>query len=225
MQGGHEDSTSNSLPMSPPLASRRPLLTRPNQWHLYRLLMLAPRTSRSVQEPPRQPQFNRYPPAAQPIWTIAGSYESRTPQPRADYTLSAPSLKLRSNFEHLAKPLVAVISSVSPVATRQQSRCVNIPLVLVLTILLILLTINRIARRTVSWILSPYLLKDLTSSEPLGPPSQSPQAPQAEAPRAPKALSALKRASTPFAPKSSASTPFFALNSATSSWSAISSSP
>ena len=94
----------------------------------------------------------------------------------------------------------------------------NTPLVLVLTILLILLTTNGIARQTVSWLLSPDLLKDLTSREPLGLPSRSPQAPQAEVPRAPRALSALKRASTPFASKSSASTPFFAPNSATSSW-------
>ena len=53
---------------------------------------------------------------------------------------------------------MAVISSASPVDTLQHTRCVNTHLVLVLTILLILLTTNRIARLTVCWLPSLNLL-------------------------------------------------------------------
>ena len=172
-----------------------------------------------MQEPFRQPRSNLDLPPAQPISTIASSDESLTSQPRADYTFPAPSLKLRSNFKHRAKPVEAIISSASPVATHQYGRCVNIPLVLVPTTLLILLTKNRIALLIVSSLLSTNSIKDLTLCRLLGLRPRCLQAPRSEAPRAPRASRELKRASTPFAPKSFASTQSFAPNSATSSWS------
>ena len=125
------------------------------------------------------------PAAALPIATITSSDESRTPLPRVDYMLSVTSLELRSTFEHLAKPLEAVISSASPVATHQGGSCVNIPLVLVPTTLLILLTTNRIALLIVSSPLSRISIKDLNPFGHLGLRPRCLKAPQSEAFRAP----------------------------------------
>ena len=177
-----------------------------------------------MQEPPRQPRSYRDLPRALPITTIDSSDEAQTPLPRANYMFSVPTIKLRSNFEHCAKPLGAVISSASPVATHQHGRCVNNPLVLVPTTLLTLFTTNRITLLIVSSLLSPKSIKDLTPCWLLGLRPRCLQAPRSEAPRAPRALSALKRASTPFAPISFASRQSVAPSSATSSYSMSSSS-
>lgn len=112
------------------------------------------------------------------------------------------SLKLRINFEHHAKTLVAVISSTSLMATHKHSNFVNILLVLVFTTILNLLTINCIAFLIVSELLSTNFYENLTFCQLFGLCSKSLQASRSDAPRAPKTLNALKRVSTQFAPKS-----------------------